>query len=942
MGTEVQSKMYLPGYYSVQKLSSNVVGHGSWSLLHENKNLKNGQQYELFLTRPIMDGFHGRDKEQMRQTILKHESVFRHQLNELHRLYERQKYLMNEIKSKELLKHQKVAGTSLSTFSSSGFPNEDERNSRHNSNLPLVDSSFGRPCTSSTGISQSPCNSIGKTLQTSGGPSESRVRMKDHESMDSRGKKPRRRLFNLELPADEYISDGEEPEGVFMGSGTENYPPNRKIEVTQARDDILSNHIGETSGYNNVLHIERSSGLTDLNEPIEIDKVSTSTSVFKFGNDFSSKEEIKRQVLSANAYKGVWPFAKKFPENPQTGMDGRVSNLHLKNERHQKEWSTNALKAEQTRSFSGGRFGLQDFNKPCESSETKARIVCEPAKFFPSDQNKMEKQRKRTIFGIEIFERDINSSAKPLQSDVTISESSPNWTKPPISLSQNLILAQGNTSLNTSQSDKTSIMLQQSTEVIRDRLLVDCNSIPSTPSLKAEVSHQNGVCFHAKSDTNELQASHPSISLAFPNEDSNCNFANQTDLRKGPNQSPVQDCSSLMDGHDAENWRVEIGDWMKTRKTFALPIFDKVSFPYPCSSSKSGGLASAVDNGYTVRIESAKSNVVQDPVSHMCTVQLKADGPVLEKRLFDANADSRHQIDLNRCYTEEETEMTAASPIMRTETVIDLEAPVIIESDIDGEHSMQSKCKEPLDLPHEGLLRVAAEALVAISSSQGHDMQNSTAHHLQESATCHETDASENDSLLWFAELISSHEGNIDNDKVAEVKGTACDEDDVIDFFEHMTLNLVETKVEKYCYVPPNQENPREELLLPKRPRRGQARRGRQRKDFQRDVLPGLVSLSRNEVTEDFQLIEGLIRESGGSWQSSLTQRNAGKSGKGRGRKRMGTAAPSTTVAVVSQPQIEEPKCKELQGLEERSLTGWGKRTRRPPRQRYSSPVPKR
>ncbi|PQP97625.1 uncharacterized protein Pyn_18229 [Prunus yedoensis var. nudiflora] len=857
MGTEVQSKMYLPGYYSVQKLSSNVVGHGSWSLLHENKNLKNGQQYELFLTRPIMDGFHGCDKEQMRQTILKHESVFRHQLNELHRLYERQKDLMNEIKSKELLKHK----------------------------------NFGRPCTSSTGISQSPCNSIGKTLQTSGGPSESRVRMKDHESPDSRGKKPRRRLFNLELPADE-LSVMEKNQKEFSWG--------------------------------------------------QIDKVSTSTSVFKFGNDFRSKEEIKRQVLSANAYKGVWPFAKKFPENPQTGMDGRVSNLHLKNERHQKEWSTNALKAEQTRSFSGGRFGLQDFNKPCESSETEARIVCEPAKFFPSDQNKMEKQRKRTIFGIEIFERDINSSAKPLQSDVTISESSPNWTKPPISLSQNLILAQGNTSLNTSQSDKTSIMLQQSTEVIRDRLLVDCNSIPSTPSLKAEVSHQNGVCFHAKSDTNELQASHPSISLAFPNEDSNCNFANQTDLRKGPNQSPVQDCSSLMHGHDAENWRVEIGDWTKTRKTFALPMFDKFSFPYPCSSSKSGGLASAVDNGYTVRIESAKSNVVQDPVSHMCTVQLKADGPVLEKRLFDVNADSRHQIDLNRCYTEEETEMTAASPIMRTETVIDLEAPVIIESDIDGEHSMQSKCKEPLDLPHEGLLRVAAEALVAISSSQGHDMQNSTAHHLQESATCHETDASENDSLLWFAELISSHEGNIDNDKVAEVKGTACDEDDVIDFFEHMTLNLVETKVEKYCYVPPNQENPREELLLPKRPRRGQARRGRQRKDFQRDVLPSLVSLSRNEVTEDFQLIEGLIRESGGSWQSSLTQRNAGKSGKGRGRKRMGTAAPSTTVAVVSQPQIEEPKCKELQGLEERSLTGWGKRTRRPPRQRFSSPVPKR
>ncbi|CAL8141074.1 unnamed protein product [Prunus armeniaca] len=322
--------------------------------------------------------------------------------------------------------------------------------------------------------------------------------MKDSESPDSRGKKPRRILFNLELPADEYISDGEEPGGDFMGSGTENYPPTIKNEVTQARDDILSNHIGETSGYNNVLHIERSSSLTDLNEPIQIDRVSASTSVFKFGNDFSSKEDIERQVLSANAYKGVWPFAKEFPENPQMGKDGRVSNLHLKNERHPKEWSTMALKA--------------------------------------------------------------------------------------------------------------------------------------------------------------------------------------------------------------------------------------------------------VDNGYTIRIESAKSNVVQDPVSQMCTVQLKADGPVLEKRLFDAISDSRHQIDLNRCYTEEETEMTAASPIMRTEAVIDLEEPVIIESDIYGENSMQSKCKEPLDLPHEGLLRVAAEALVAISSSQGHDMQNSAAHHLQESATCHETDV----IVLWL------------------------------------------------------------------------------------------------------------------------------------------------------------------------------------------------
>ncbi|KAM1666005.1 hypothetical protein ACFX1X_045685 [Malus domestica] len=83
--------------------------------------------------------------------------------------------------------------------------------------------------------------------------------------------------------------------------------------------------------------------------------------------------------------------------------------------------------------------------------------------------------------------------------------------------------------------------------------------------------------------------------------------------------------------------------------------------------------------------------------------------------------------------------------------------------------------------------------------------------------------------------------------------------------------------------------------------------------------------------------------ESDGSWLSSLSQRNSGKGGRGRGRKHVGTSAPSNTVAEVNQPQIEQLKCVELQGPEERNLTCWGKRTRCPPRQRYpidNSPIP--
>ncbi|KAB2610312.1 hypothetical protein D8674_018344 [Pyrus ussuriensis x Pyrus communis] len=145
--------------------------------------------------------------------------------------------------------------------------------------------------------------------------------------------------------------------------------------------------------------------------------------------------------------------------------------------------------SEQTRSSSGGSFSLQDFNKPCESSENEARILCDPPpKLFTSDLNKTEKRIKRTLFGIEISERDISSSAMASQPDAAISKSSPNWTVPPSSLSRNLTSIQVSTSVNTStQSDRASIMMPQSREVTRERLLLDCNSIPSTPSLKDKV-----------------------------------------------------------------------------------------------------------------------------------------------------------------------------------------------------------------------------------------------------------------------------------------------------------------------------------------------------------------------------------------------------------------------------------------------------------------------
>lgn len=79
MGTEVQSKMYIPSYYSMRDVNDDASNSG-WSLHHENKSLMNGQYYDLFLTRQTVEGYLGFEKEQLRQTILRHESIFRHQV----------------------------------------------------------------------------------------------------------------------------------------------------------------------------------------------------------------------------------------------------------------------------------------------------------------------------------------------------------------------------------------------------------------------------------------------------------------------------------------------------------------------------------------------------------------------------------------------------------------------------------------------------------------------------------------------------------------------------------------------------------------------------------------------------------------------------------------------------------------------------------------------
>ena len=133
---------------------------------------------------------------------------------------------------------------------------------------------------------------------------------------------------------------------------------------------------------------------------------------------------------------------------------------------------------------------------------------------------------------------------------------------------------------------------------------------------------------------------------------------------------------------------------------------------------------------------------------------------------------------------------------------------------------------------------------------------------------------------------------------------------------------------------------------LTNRPRRGNARRGRQRRDFQRDILPGLASLSRHEVTEDIQIFGGLMRATGHTWNSSLTRRNGTRNGGTRGRRKkvvdtsIPAPAPVLTTTTVNSPLIHQLNNIEASLEDNKSLTGWGKTPRRPRRHRCPAGTP--
>ena len=698
-----------------------------------------------------------------------------------------------------------------------------------------------------------------------------------------------------------------------------------------------------------------------------------------------------------------------------------------------------------------GAFCVDDLPAPSDSSQVEARKGHELRTFLPSEQKKTEERRKRTIFGVEISERNHDASvsashgslllAPVAQCDVLHSESSSisSWSKLPSCLSQSPISIHENSCSNRSHvtgnarlnrgfraevSDQNGVCLSSQLEARESQICCQSNAsnYPNGFSNNHSTSEQllelgpvkllkftstdvkpakglNTDALIPNSFYNEVisrqnpgpvSPREPSISNLDErrkNENSQgglpwlkakplcsgesskgkeasyqmnldflqtCSqtFANKLEIGKGPSLTLIPDSKPETPDHDGEQNRTEVGDFPSSRKILGVPIFCN---PYssrdlssPSAPSKFSCVASAVDD-HTRKVGLLETDLGCD--SSKSRELLRVGDMVEEKGPVNQIAEeSRHHIDLNLCVVEEEPPSAHSSPRtnMKIAVNIDLEAPVVLEienvvsprrdsheSELEKESKLSKDIAEEEHHHPDELARIAAEAIIAISLSP---------------PPVHEDEIAMKGSLHWLADVMSLCKGDPEKEVGAVSRGAEDEDsvlDDGLDYFEFMTLNLTETGVQEYRFdLQPQgleEEQQKDEEKMPRRvQRRGGGRRGRQqRKDFQRDVLPSLSSLSRYEITEDIHTIEELFKAAGSTWQSNFSQRGGGKNGRGRRRLRGSSTlspspSPTVTTTVFPPPlqQQQQPDEREV-GIEERSLTGWGKRTRRPPRQRY-------
>ncbi|KAE9601931.1 hypothetical protein Lalb_Chr13g0303011 [Lupinus albus] len=870
MGANVQHHGYFPGYFSTKDLIFDSEGSMLTSS-NINSELKNDCHNIGSLPVSPPCNLLGYNKELLKQTILKQEAVFRDQIHELHRVYHRQRELMDGIKRIELCKHSLRLEAS---WSNSSLSSKNAQKICFSPNLPQ--STGQSPALIAEGIQLPLSSAQENSRQMCPAPTETEESLE--HSKESKYRKVGKKILDLQLPADEYI-DSEEGEclendrvtGVLQVSG---YSLNRTSQVVRDSND-------KPNG-------TKSHGFADLNVPFNV-KVDATVETYSLGG-LAHHRNNPFYYMSRSTKLGSQNFPNDVIQNLNKRQDLEAFSTDLQPDPEKKhEWLSYGNTAERKFSRSETSARTQDSASNNLLGPSSASHTCSP-------------------FHI-VSEADmISSGFSPAEL----------WKTPVSDIGPRSIAFQEPTCFSYSASlDRSSQSLMRVSGFSRNELY-QCISAKSGPNLDNQ-KFLLGSSFYSRSKLLNL----PLLDANDPNKFLNSGSSDCHELVKyvkgsddlgtsrnlNLNITPGGYSDTQITGEDNELQDSTRGlSWLKEK-----PVCKgkpHVSSDLQCFEV----FQNQTKNQSIEEIERGCISDVSSPHIHVCHLgnQMPAD----EQNKHESVAGL---IDLNLCMIEEENMPVDVDFKAHVSPESKECSPPRGESD-ENQLEMLVQLAEQEDREfQEEQVRIAAESLVSISRLVAHNNLQIT--------TCSSSESFVSSPLQWFADIVSATV----NHPMEDFSGKANDLEKFLlsgmDYFEFMTLNLTETKVSDCFCKSDGQTEQVSGSTSPTQLKKGRTNRGRWRKDFQKEILPSLASLSWYEVTEDLQTIGGLVASST-THSETGSLRSAGKNALARGRKRSCASTSNNTNST------------EL-SIEKMGLINWGKTCKKRRGQRVPITDPK-
>lgn len=882
----MQCTSYISGYYYTRE--QNVDARGSlWQQLNNGFFCRSDGDYNILSQPPMINQYFAYNKEILRQTMLKHEALFMYQVRELHRLYGRQRELMDEMKMMELSKDHLRMQTSLSNSFVSGMLCDTSKKALQLPGWLLSNPGDDKPSVHGVENLQRPSNFVSKkTIHAGSDVYLAENLLKELEVSSGGRNKYGKRMLNLELPPEEYMDSdrGEELEKEKSSEVSPVQPdPSIKFVDPSPKSNLMLRK-GASSNINS--SCRNTSCLLDLNAPLPSDEpVSTistslvdsnmsSTGIMQQDRDVSGKPrsktpnltEIASDVLEgkgstdANSQLEVQSAVKLFlPCNDKTILGSKSTkndqDFDINEPRMVNSCVTNVSQLVQLSDQTNT--GESTSNSSWKTSYTEVPIAIQALPCFSTTQ--ISSKTSRSSSGSSVIKGKYSNGNA--------------------ALSSNLRCVPSHMSCN-SNNQPTAEYLAGCVEdpVHHIPVDMDLNTMPSSlvPEIEDSQDKDRSMDGEKKCDNSVGPLNGPRVKPDSEDKIGGC------PQLLDPPISGSQFCAFT--AIDSNSNLFEEKDIQNGEK------IDLPAIQMSCDSSH--------------KSEKSPEDDETGPANY-CGKQTSQSKTCID--LWFSNTDQKHSEVLNET----------------TVVGIDLQAPI---SPDNKEHSppreeSEDNQSEKLEGTIKELDRIAAEAILLImSSGKEQSLNTSVSRPLEVSVDC----------LDWFAGIACTVAGAAEDELEdlptdARVGNWSDLAPEVLENLEAMTFKSTGIKVEDHCHMIIDQKNKfKGDVLLASQ---GQSRKTRGWKEFQSQDLPCGSSLSSHAAPENLRPIKKLRAAARTAHETVKVRKKAGSVGrvKGRHSKRF----PLNAISRRGCSLAKQNTCQSEQSFLQSCSFGWGKTHRR-------------